>query len=128
MKINKILFASIISILLSSCALHNGYMLNSTSLSSANFSYVKENISGSATAYSFLGLGGGLFKESLVNDAKQKMISSHPLKDNQALANITINFKTVISGVFMSKTCTITADVVQFRTSETKKTLKISDL
>lgn len=125
----KLLCVSIVAISMSSCAVHNnGYMLNSASLSSANFSYVKENISGSAVAMSILGIGGGLFKESLVNEAKQKMLSSYPLKDNQALVNITINYKTAIGGILFSKTCTITADVVQFKTSETKKTLKISDL
>lgn len=41
----KSLFAAVIGITLSGCASYGGSMLSPTSLNSANFTYVKENIS-----------------------------------------------------------------------------------
>ncbi len=115
----KIILKSIIAIsfafLISSCALHTGYMSNSASLSSANFSYVKQNIQGVSTATYFFGIGG-FAKETLVNDAKSMMINSSPLKSNQTFANITVNFKSCFYfGIVSTVTCTVTADIVEFK-------------
>src|SRR5208283_2758116 len=89
--INSI-FAITIAILVSGCAMHSGYMLNSAALGSANFSYVRQNISGETEITYFLGFGG-IDDETLVDMAKRKMLGNHPLKSNQALANLTVNFK-----------------------------------
>jgi hypothetical protein len=109
-------FVILFAVLLTSCsALHQGYMANSASLSSANFSYVRNNIKGESTATYILGIGG-LAKETLVNDAKQRMLTDNPLKNNQALANLTVNFKTSAYFIFYTTcTCTVTADVVEFK-------------
>ncbi len=118
----KIFFKSIsvitVSILLTSCSgLHTGYMSSSAALSSGNFIYAKQNVRGSATASYFLGLIGGMEKETLVDDAKQKLLADNPLKDGQALANLTVNFKTsfYFGMIFRKVTCTVTADVVEFK-------------
>lgn len=111
------LFAAI-AIILSSCiALHNGYMNNSASLSSANFRYIKKDAKASETATYFLAIGG--FKESLVAKAKEKLIAENSLKDNQALANSTVNFKySLYFGIVTTVTCTISADIVEFYKDE----------
>jgi hypothetical protein len=120
-KMKKTVFKSalvaFVALTMSGCASYSGSMLNSASLSSANFSYVKENISGTASVMSFLGLGGGFFKEDwgLVLEAKRKMLLANPLKKNQALVNITVNFKTKVALCIISKACTVTADVVEFK-------------
>ncbi len=115
-NILKSIFAFTIAIFISSCAaFHSGYMTNSAALSSANFSYVKQNIKGQSTATYVLGIGG-LEKVTLVDNAKQQMLATNPLKSNQALANLTVNFKySFYFGVFSSVNCTVTADVVEFK-------------
>ena len=123
--LKKILFCAAITIIFSSCvALHSGYMSNSASLSSANFSYIKKDIKASDTATYFLGIGG--FKESLVANAKEKLNSENTLQDNQALANITVNFKySTYFGIVTTVECTISADIVEFYNGENR--LKKSD-
>jgi hypothetical protein len=120
-KMNKLILKSIfaitIAIFITSCAaVHSGYMSNSAALSSANFSYVKQNIKGEATATYVLGIGG-LAKETLVDNAKQQMLSSNPLKSNQTFANLTVNFKSSMyfGLLFRTVKCTVTADVVEFK-------------
>ena len=113
----KSIFAITIAIFISSCAaFHSGYMSNSAALSSANFSYVKQNIKGKATATYVLGIGG-LAKETLVDNAKQQMLASNPLKSNQTFANLTVNFKSsfYLGVLIRTVKCTVTADVVEFK-------------
>jgi hypothetical protein len=115
MKSKQYIFIVIVSLFLSGCAAtHSGYMSSSTSLSSANFTYVN-SIRGESTATYILGIGG-LSKETLVDDAQKNMFISGPLKKNQAIANLTVNFKNsyFIFGVFATVTCVVTADVVEF--------------
>lgn len=111
---------------LSSCAIHSGYMNNSASLSQANFSYKKTSISGTASTLQVLGIGG-LGKSAIVGEAKQNMLRNNPLKQNQALANITVNWKNSFYFLVMTTECTVTADVVEFysenKSAETIKTL-----
>ena len=107
----------ILALSIASCsAVHSGAMENSASLSSANFSYVKQNIEGKAQATYVLGIGG-LAKETLVNEAKQKMLAENPLKDNQTLANLTVNYKRsyYLGLIYSTVKCTVTADVVEFK-------------
>ncbi len=112
----KYIIAITIAISISSCAaIHSGYLSNSVALNSANFSYVKQNIKGEATAVYVLFIGG-LAKETLVDEAKQQMLASSPLMNNQALANTTVNFKTsCFLGIIWTVNCTVTADVVEFK-------------
>ena len=116
----KILVTSILSLFLvaslpSCVAIHSGYMANSASLSSANFIYIRKYIEGQATASYVFGIGG-LDRETLVSDAKEKMLKICPLGDNEALVNLTVNFKSsyYLGYVFIQVTCTVTADVVEF--------------
>ncbi len=112
----KSTLAIVLTLLLASCsAAHFGNMASSAALSSANFSYVKQNIKGESTATYVLGIGG-LAKESLINEAKQKMLESNPLKDNQALANLTVSFKASHFFIlFGTMKCNVSADVVEFK-------------
>lgn len=117
--IKTLLFGVIVTLLLSSCAgIHSGAMLSSTALNAPNFIYVKRNIQGHSTATYILGMGG-LKRETLVEDAKQDMLFTETgsvLSENQALANVTINFKNAywVFGLYVKVTCTVGADVVQF--------------
>jgi hypothetical protein len=110
------LVAAVIAVSLSGCiAFHSGSMTGSASLNSANFSYVKQNISSDATAKYILGIGG-LSKQTLVDNAKQQLIAANPLQSNQALANVTVNFKNSLyfGIIYRTLKCTVTADVVEF--------------
>ncbi len=109
-----------IAILFSGCfALHSGYMTDSAALGSANFVYVKHGIRGEAKATYVFGIGG-LATQALVDEAKRNMMFFCPLKDNQTLANITLNWKSThwFLGIVNTTTCTITADVVEFRNEQ----------
>jgi hypothetical protein len=104
-----------VALALSSCtATHSGYMQSSAALSSANFSYVT-NVRGESSATYVFGIGG-LNKETLVDDAQKRMILSNPLKKNQAIANLTVNFKKtyIYFGVITTVKCVVTADIVEF--------------
>jgi len=101
---------------MSSCvATHSGYMVNSASLSSNNFHYVRTDARAKASATYFLGIGGYQHR-ALVAEAKQILIAKTGLSDNQALANVTVNWKTKITflGLVLTKTCSISADIVEF--------------
>lgn len=96
------------------CGLHSGYMANSASLGGANFSYSKMNAKGTSSAEYFLGIGG-LDKNNFLNAAKQNLLSNNPLEANQALVNITINFKTEIYFlIYIKVNCIVAADIVTF--------------
>ena len=104
--------------ILTSCALHNGYIQNSASLSSNNFTYVAKDITGtSKVTYVMLigGMFGGLKKESLIGNAKKDLLSKNQLKSNQALANITVSWKqTFVLPFTITQKCILTADIVEF--------------
>ncbi|GAB3541454.1 hypothetical protein GCM10027443_40750 [Pontibacter brevis] len=93
-------------------------MASSASLNSANFAYAKQNIKGESTATYVFGIGG-MAKESLVANAKQQMLASNPLSANQALANLTVSYKSsfYLGLLYRTVTCTVTADVVEFNNS-----------
>ena len=112
-KITKFLAALFVATLFSGCAIHSGFMNNSASLSQANFDYVKKSISGSVTTTQVFGIGG-LEKEAMVEEAKKVMLKDNPLQPNQALANITINWKNAFYVVVIESKCTVTADVIEF--------------
>jgi hypothetical protein len=100
----------------SSCmAVQSGSLANSAALSSANFDYAKQNVSGYASSTYVLGIGG-LKRDNLVNDAKLNMLNNHSLKSNQALTNHTVTFKTSnFFGIIQKVECFVNADVVEFR-------------
>jgi hypothetical protein len=110
----KSLFVVLTCIVVSSCAVHSGNMASSGSLSAANFSYVKKGIKGEAKVTYVLAFGG-LAKKSLIDKAKQQMLESYDLKDNQALSNLTVNYKSSFFPFYRTVRCIVTADVVQFK-------------
>lgn len=100
------------------CALHQGYFMNSAALSSNNFSYITKGLAGSASATYVFGLGGNS-RKALVDEAKNNMLSGYaesPLKNNRALVNITVNWKsTFVLPFIVVNQCTVTADLVEFK-------------
>lgn len=92
-------------LLVSSCATFNGTLTSSACLSNANFKYVQV-VSGTAI--------GKLSVQALISQAKSNMYESYPLKDNQAYANICVDFKRVKFLSFSKKQVTVTADIVEF--------------
>lgn len=94
----------------------SGTLNNSALLSSNNFTYVKTNIQGSSTI-KYFAIWGGIDKPPLVSSAKQAMLQQSPLKDNQALTNVVVDYvySVYILGIYRKVTCTVTADVVEFR-------------
>lgn len=117
--INKLFVTGILIVFMSSCAsVHNGYnsFATSTVLSQANFDYTQKYITGTSTATYILGIGG-MKRDALVNDAKQDLMKSISLKSNQALANVTVDFKLeyIFGGIYVRMICTMNADVVEFK-------------
>lgn len=104
----------LIGLMLAACfATHSGTMVNSASLSQNNFKIIG-NVTGQAETYTFLMFGGGIGRDALVNEAKQDMYNKHPLRDGQAYANITVDFKNAVYILVNQFRCTINADIVQF--------------
>ena len=118
MKKIKLLSIVVIVLFLSSCAIpKGGFITSTTSLSSNNFKTV-QHLEGHSQAIFIVGFGGALGQKGLVANAKENLLKSNPdgrLKDGQALANVTIDFKTTyITFVYVTYSCTMTADVVEF--------------
>ncbi|MBL7791123.1 MAG: hypothetical protein JNK77_02280 [Saprospiraceae bacterium] len=114
--ISKFIITTITIFTLTNCAFHYGNFHNSAALSSANFYYIKKDAQGTATATYVFGLIGGLSSTALVDRAKKALLAANPLKENQALVNITVDWKrTFVLPFAVNNRCTITADIVQFR-------------
>ena len=84
-----------------------------------NFNYVKTNVFASAECTYFLGLGG-YAHEALVGEAKQNLYLKSGLENNQAYANITVNWKTQVTflGFIVRRVCTVSADIVEFHSGQ----------
>jgi hypothetical protein len=116
MKLKHISYLLVLSFFLTSCfAVHSGMMTSSTALNQPNFTYVKKNVQGKATASYFLGIGG-LKVNAVVQSAKEDLIKSTPLKENQALANVVVDIKVsnTFFGIINTYTCFVSADIVEF--------------
>ena len=109
----KILVAVVSVLFFSSCAVHTGMMTGNASLSSNNFKTVKM-ASGTSKATKFFGLGG-LGKDALVLEAKKDLLQNSPLKEGQALANVTVDFKNSFIFIVATEKVTVTADIVEFK-------------
>ena len=105
-----------ITVMLTSCASAlTGTMSSSASLSDKNFSYAQQNVQGKAQATYVLGIGG-MNREAIVNEAKQNMLANTPLKSNQALANLSVDFKySNFLALVTTVRCYVTADIVEFK-------------
>ncbi len=114
MKTFKLFIAvAIIVFTATSCAIHTGIMSGSASLSSNNFKTIK-NAMGSASTTKIFGIGG-LSKNGLVYEAKKDLLQNFPLKDGQALANVTVDFKTSFLLIVVTEKVTVTADIIEFK-------------
>ncbi len=113
--LNLTVVASLATIF-SSCALHSGIATNATvtNLEKANFSYVHRNAEGTSTVTYIIGLGG-LKKQALIEEAKRDLLLKVPLKDNQALANMTVSYKSSFILIYEQVQCTVSADIIEFR-------------
>lgn len=99
-------------------AYHQGNLQQNTivNLQQPNFKYIGK-AKGMSSIYYIL-LWGGRNHETLVGDAMESLKSTYRLQDNQAYANITVNYKYDFYfplGIFERElTCTITADIIEF--------------
>lgn len=88
-------------------------MSNSAQLSHANFTYVKKGLYGTCQTTRVLGFGG-VFKADLVEEAKKEMLADYESQDNQALANVTVDWKHSRYIIVKTTKCSVSADVVEF--------------
>lgn len=112
----KSVFILSITFLLTSCAAGlSGSMSDSAALSSNNFTYAQKNIQGMSQATYVFGFGG-LKREAIVNEAKQIMLANNSLRNNQALANLAVDFKySSFLGIVNTVKCYVSADIVEFQ-------------
>jgi hypothetical protein len=111
-KMRNIFYLLICTIVLASCAVHSGLMMNSAALSQNNFKIIG-NVTGTSKTTLFLGIGG-LKKEGLALEAKKNMKAQYQLKNGQAYANVTVDIKRTFWILGVTNKCTINADIVQF--------------
>lgn len=113
----KILTLGFVAVLFSSCmSFHAGSVTGSAALGNANFDYVQKGLTGSSSAVYILGIGG-MARKKMADEARVDMLKAHPLKANQALANVAVDYKnTLILGtIYRRLTVNVTADVVEFK-------------
>jgi len=103
---------TIFTFILSSCAFHSGMMTGNAALTTNNYKLVKI-ASGTASTTKIFGIGG-LAKDALVLSAKKDMMQNNPLKDGQALANVTVDFKYSSFVIVMKEKVTVSADIIEF--------------
>ncbi|MCA1764123.1 MAG: hypothetical protein LC664_14195 [Flavobacteriales bacterium] len=108
-----------LSVLISSCAFHEGIMTSSASLTDGDFRVVRF-VSGSAKTVHIFGIGG-LKPKALMYEAKKDMYLNFPLKEGQVYANISSDFKRSYFPFVGVTRATITADIVEFNPSEDEK-------
>lgn len=115
-QLTPLLALAVALMTLPSCtAVLSGTGNSSASIDRANFTYVKKDATGTATAKYILGIGGNK-RMALVSEAKQNMLQATPLQANQALSNMTVDYKIrSVFGVFNTMTCTVTSDIVEFK-------------
>jgi len=112
-NIIKLSAFAILMLMVSSCAIHTGVMSNSAQLSHANFTYVQKGLYGTCQTTRVLGFGG-VFKADLVEEAKKEMLADYELQANQALANVTVDWKHGRYILVKTTKCSVSADVVEF--------------
>lgn len=111
------LFIAIIAgLLLSSCSVQKGYLTTNASLQSGNFKIIGMAKGHSGTFYMF-GIGGQS-KEGLLYLAKTDMYTNAKLKDNQAIANLTVDDSwTYVFPLFIRHDVFVSGDIIQFKDS-----------
>lgn len=116
-KLIRYLSISVFAVLLTSCyAVHSGMMTGNAALSDSNFEIVDFAV-GTSETIKILGVGG-LNTDAMVLDAKRNLYENHPLKKGQALANVTVDFKTSNLLFVMKTKVTVSAEIVDFNPNE----------
>jgi len=111
----RICFIVLLALTAMSCTIQKGYMTSNASLQTGNFKIVGIAKGHSSTFYFFM-LFGGMSTDGLVFKAKQDMYDKAKLKDNQAIANITVdNSWSYIFPLMMHHDVFISGDIVQFK-------------
>lgn len=113
------IYMALAAIVFSSCAIHVGTITGDASISKKNFKMVGM-AEGTATTTKIFGLGG-LRKDALVNDAKKDLLQNNPLKDGQALANVTLDFKNSFILFVNKQKATVSADIIEFNEQTSQK-------
>ena len=110
----NILIATLLGLITISCTMQKGYMTSNASLQAGNFKVVGIAKGHSSTFYFFI--FGGMSSDGLVFKAKQDMYDKAKLKDNQAIANITVdNSWTFAFPLLIHHDVFISGDIVQFK-------------
>jgi hypothetical protein len=114
-KISILLLITTLFVLTGCVSLHSGMPTNSAQLNQGNFKYIKQNVSGYSMATYFIGIGGNR-RFAMIAEAKSDLLEQFPLQQNQALVNVTVDFKTTsFLGLLLNLVyCTYSADVVEF--------------
>jgi len=110
----KILFGAFILLIATSCTIQKGYMTSNASLQAGNFKVVGIAKGHASTFYFFI--FGGMSNDGLTFKAKQEMYDKAKLKDNQAIANITVdNSWSFVFPLLIHHDVFISGDIVQFK-------------
>jgi hypothetical protein len=110
----KIIFGAVIVLFVSSCTIQKGNMTSNASLQAGNFKVIGIAKGHASTFYFFI--FGGLSNDGLVFKAKQEMYDNVKLKDNQAIANITVdNSWTFAFPLLIHHDVFISGDIIQFK-------------
>lgn len=119
----KLVFMLITAVVLSSCAgLTHITAPNSVSLSHGNFKFVKV-VNAETEARYILGIGG--MSNTATEDVVEKLRQNACLQKNQALADIHIKTttKVYVGGLYVKRTLTASATVVEFRNEHSESLL-----
>jgi len=112
MKVKSVFYVFAIAFLFTSCGFHNGAYMSSASIGESNFTVTK-TVFGQAKTTKIFGIGG-LGKDALVADARASLLRKYPLKENQILANVSVDFKSSFFFIVSTNMVTVTADIVEF--------------
>ncbi|MCA1764122.1 MAG: hypothetical protein LC664_14190 [Flavobacteriales bacterium] len=108
-----------LSVLLASCAFHEGMISGSAALTNGDFRVLRI-AQGSAKTVHVLGIGG-LDPQALVYEAKLDMHYNNPLNPGQVFANFTVDFKRSFFPLVGTTIATVTAEVIEFNPADVEK-------
>ncbi len=120
-KLNYFSIILLSTFLITSCSMNRSIMFTpSASLNKPNFKIVK-TVTGKAETEHILAFGG-LNSRGLTNEAKADLYQNADLKENQTIANITLDSKTTFFFFFLywKEQVYVSADVVEFFSDDIK--------
>jgi hypothetical protein len=106
------LLSSIVLLLLTSCAFHQGTFDSGVAITNNQFR-IAGTARGSAYTFHILGIGG-LSKDALVWEAKRDLYSKYPLAKGMSLTNVSVDRKFSFYGVAIRTEVVINADIIDF--------------